>query len=50
MACGTPVVTTDSLGVREYAKHEYNALIVPPKDLVKKLESGTTINADVSRL
>jgi glycosyltransferase involved in cell wall biosynthesis len=29
MACGTPVVTTDSGGVRQYAKDRYNALVVP---------------------
>lgn len=32
MACGTPLVTTDSGGVREYAVHEENCLMVPPKD------------------
>ena len=31
MACGTPVVTTDCFGVRDYAIHEGNALVVPPK-------------------
>jgi len=33
MACGTPVVLTDSGGVRDYAEHEQNCLIVPPKDV-----------------
>ncbi|MCG3198138.1 MAG: D-inositol-3-phosphate glycosyltransferase [bacterium] len=32
MACGTPVVLTDSVGVREYAMHEGNCLMVPPGD------------------
>jgi glycosyltransferase involved in cell wall biosynthesis len=32
LACGTPLVTTDSGGVLEYAKHRHNALIVPPRD------------------
>jgi len=31
MACGTPVITTDSLGVRDYVVHEKNAIVVPPK-------------------
>jgi len=32
MACGAPVVLTDSGGVREYARHEYNCLMVPVRD------------------
>lgn len=32
MACGTPVVLTDSIGVRDYAQHENNCLLVPPRD------------------
>jgi glycosyltransferase involved in cell wall biosynthesis len=32
MACGVPVVTTDSGGVREYAINEETALVVPPRD------------------
>lgn len=32
MACGAPVVTTDSQGVREFARHGENCLIVPPHD------------------
>lgn len=31
MACGAPVVLTDSRGVREYAVHGYNCLMVPPR-------------------
>jgi len=30
MACGTAVVCTDSGGVREYARHGFNCLLVPP--------------------
>jgi glycosyltransferase involved in cell wall biosynthesis len=32
MACGCALVTTDSLGVREYALHEKTALISEPKN------------------
>ena len=32
MACGTPVVTTDSQGVREYAKDGINCLMTPIQD------------------
>lgn len=32
MACGTPVVLTDSVGVRDYAQHEVNCLLVPPRE------------------
>ncbi len=32
MACGAPVVTTDSRGVREYARPGENCLMVPPRD------------------
>lgn len=31
MACGAPVVVADSQGIRDYAVHEVNALVVPPK-------------------
>jgi glycosyltransferase involved in cell wall biosynthesis len=30
MACGTPAVTTDCMGVRDYVVHDHNALVVPP--------------------
>ncbi|MBW3562987.1 MAG: glycosyltransferase family 4 protein [Actinobacteria bacterium] len=33
MACGTPCVLSDSGGIREYAEHEHNALIVPVADV-----------------
>ncbi|MCC6165588.1 MAG: glycosyltransferase family 4 protein [Caldilineaceae bacterium] len=32
MACATPVVMTDSGGGMEYARHEENCLVVPPRD------------------
>lgn len=32
MACGAPVVTTDSQGVREFARDGENCLVVPPRD------------------
>jgi glycosyltransferase involved in cell wall biosynthesis len=32
MACGTPVVTTDSRGVREYARDGVNCLMTPIKN------------------
>src|SRR5690606_25607941 len=31
MACGTPCVVTGVGGVTEYARHEQNCLVVPPK-------------------
>lgn len=34
MACGTPVVTTDCLGVRDYVNNGKNAIMVPPKILL----------------
>ena len=32
MACGTPVIITDSGGVREYARHDENCLIIPARN------------------
>jgi glycosyltransferase involved in cell wall biosynthesis len=32
MACGTPVITTDCKGVRNFVVHEKNALMVPAKE------------------
>jgi glycosyltransferase involved in cell wall biosynthesis len=32
MACGAPVVVTDSGGVREYARHDENCLVTPPRN------------------
>lgn len=31
MACGVPVVTTDSGGIRDYAINEETALVVSPR-------------------
>lgn len=43
MACGAPVVTTDSRGVREYARHEVNCLITP-------IQSPAALAAAIDRL
>ena len=40
MACGCPVITTDNVGVREYAKDGVNALICSikkPRELAKAM-------------
>lgn len=39
MACGTPVILTDSVGVRDYARHEENCLVVPPRTPVAIAEA-----------
>lgn len=39
MACGTPVATTNCLGVREYALNENNALLSPVGDSKKLAEN-----------
>lgn len=46
MACGTPVVSTDNLGIRDYAINEYNALIVPPKNTCKLAEAVERLLSD----
>ncbi|MBP2652236.1 MAG: glycosyl transferase group 1 [Firmicutes bacterium] len=33
MACGTPVVSTSNVGVKEYAVHGYNCLLAEPGDI-----------------
>ncbi len=33
MACGAPVVLTDSRGVRDYARPNENCIMVPPRDV-----------------
>jgi glycosyltransferase involved in cell wall biosynthesis len=38
MACGTPVVTTDSLGVRDFVENRENAILVPIKDPIQLAE------------
>jgi len=40
MACGTPVVTTDCKGIRDYVIHNYNALVVPPRDIKALAEAS----------
>jgi glycosyltransferase involved in cell wall biosynthesis len=32
MACGVPTVIADSVGVRDYARHEENCLLTPPRN------------------
>jgi glycosyltransferase involved in cell wall biosynthesis len=32
MACGRPVVVTETPGMRDYVSHGYNGLLVPPGD------------------
>lgn len=43
MACGAPVVTTDSQGVREFARDGENCLVVPPRN-------PTALAAAISKL
>lgn len=51
MACGTPVVTTDCLGVRDFVTNRNNALLVPTKNpeaiadaILKVLKDSTLSN------
>jgi len=46
MACGTPVVLTDSGGVRDYARSGENCLMVPPKDTQKLAKAITNLLSD----
>ncbi|MBN1452877.1 MAG: glycosyltransferase family 4 protein [Anaerolineales bacterium] len=46
MACGTPVVLTDSGGVREYARPEENCLMVAPRDPVALADALTRVLSD----
>ncbi len=46
MACGTPVVTTDSGGVRDYAVNGYNAFVVPPKEPEKLADAIIKVLGD----
>ncbi|MEM3551871.1 MAG: glycosyltransferase family 4 protein [Candidatus Bathyarchaeia archaeon] len=39
MACGTPVVTTDCKGNRDYAISEANSLVVPPGNVKETVEA-----------
>ena len=45
MACGTPVVTTP-YGTEDYAFHEVNSLVVPPRDPAKMAEAVLRILND----
>ena len=47
MACGVPVVTTDCGGVRDFALHEKNCLIVPIQDPQVAAEAITRLLTDV---
>jgi glycosyltransferase involved in cell wall biosynthesis len=46
MACGAPVVLTDSGGVREYAIHNHNCIITPPKDHTALSQAIITVLSD----
>jgi len=48
IACGTPVVTTNCLGVREYTLNEVNALSVPIGDLAGLSEAIVRVLNDES--
>ena len=48
MACGTPVVTTRTPGVTEYAKHEQNCLMVEPGDVQGLADSIIRLLTDES--
>jgi len=39
MACGTPVITTDNGGCREYAVHMFNSLIIKPGSIPQMVDS-----------
>ncbi|MGL6168630.1 MAG: glycosyltransferase family 4 protein [Fusobacteriaceae bacterium] len=49
MACGNSVIVSDSGGVTEYAKHDYNCLIYPPKDVDALVEKIDELILDVSK-
>lgn len=51
MACGVPVLLTDSGGVRDYARHLHNCVMAPPRDpvalascIVELLDDPDTLN------
>jgi GT2 family glycosyltransferase len=46
LACGTPLVTTDNGGCREYAVDGETALIVPPRDVPAMAEAVRRLLAD----
>ncbi len=49
MACGTPVVTTNCLGVKEYAIDQYNALLTPIRNPVALSNAMEKILTDENR-
>jgi glycosyltransferase involved in cell wall biosynthesis len=48
MACSAPVVLTDSGGVREYARHGENCLMVPARNPVALAEAMTRVLTDTA--
>jgi len=46
MSCGTAVVTTDSGGVRDYAQHAVNCLLVPSRNTEQLAVAITTVLQD----
>lgn len=46
MACGTPVVLTDSGGVRDFARPGENCLLVPPQDPARLTEAMLAVLGD----
>ncbi|NBJ71559.1 MULTISPECIES: glycosyltransferase family 4 protein [Clostridia] len=46
MACGTPVVLTNSGGIQEYAVHNYNCLLHFPSDIQGLAKSVTEVLTD----
>lgn len=46
MACGAPIVLTDSRGAREYARPEENCLIVPPREPKALAEAMSRVLTD----
>jgi len=50
MACGSPVVSTDCLGNRDYANNGYNCLLTPPGDVEELTEASLRVltNSDLA--
>jgi len=46
MACGVPLITTDSGGINDYAIHDQTAKVVPPRDPVALAEAITNLLDD----
>ena len=46
MACGAAVILTDSGGVREYARHDANCLLVPPGDIAAIVRAVEALTVD----